>query len=135
MEENKELEALDAFTKKYIKESEVEVPSIDFTKNIMDTILELEDKKKYQYTPLISKKIWFVLLGILGVSIAFVSKGTSIKELYQLEFLKVPNLNWQVPSLFEQVTISNTFLYAGFFFTLLMYVQIYLLKSRFESKL
>lgn len=134
MGEDKHIEELDVFTKKYINEIKEETPSIDFTANIMDAIVQEEQSSIYKAVPLISKKVWFVLAGILAVSMLFVSKGTS------LSWLKIPEVkidylsNIQLPNLFENITVSNLMLSACFFFTVMVFVQIYYLKNHFTRK-
>ncbi|XRE42079.1 hypothetical protein ACIVBQ_000283 [Tenacibaculum discolor] len=135
MGENKDIKELDAFTKKYINEIEAETPSIDFTANIMDAILKEEQSSFYKAAPLISKRVWFVLAGILAVSILFVSKGTSSSWL-QIPEIKMDYLsNIQLPNLFENITVSNLMLSACFFFTVMVFVQIYYLKNHFTRNL
>lgn len=135
MGENKHIEELDAFTKKYIKEIKEEAPSIDFTSNLMNVLLQKENLAIYKATPLISKKVWGILIGLLVVSIFYVSRGTS------LNWVKTPKLNLdfmskiQIPNLFEGITVSNTMLYACFFFTIMIFVQIYVLKNHFTKNI
>ena len=135
MGENKHIEELDAFTKKYIKEIKEEAPSIDFTSNLMNVLLQKENSAIYKATPLISKKVWGILIGLLVVSIFYVSRGTS------LNWVKTPKLNLdfmskiQIPNLFEGITVSNTMLYACFFFTIMIFVQIYVLKNHFTKNI
>lgn len=135
MGENKHIEELDAFAKKYIKEVEIETPSVDFTANIMQHVLHAENSEIYKASPLISKKVWGVLVTVLFVSILYVSRGTS------LGWLKMPKLKldyfsrFQFPNLFEGITVSNTMLYACFFFTVMVFVQIYYLKNHFTKNL
>lgn len=135
MGENKHIEELDAFAKKYIKDIERETPSVDFTANIMDAILQEEQSSIYKAAPLISKKVWFVLAGILIVSILFVSKGASSSWL-QIPEIKMDYLSHvQFPNLFEGIIISDTVLYVCFFFTLMIFIQIYVLKNHFTRNL
>ncbi len=135
MGENKHIEELDAFAKKYINEIESESPSIDFTKNIMDSIQEFEKSEIYKADPLISKKTWSLLIGTLVVSILYVAKGKSIGS---IGFSKI-NLDVfskiKIPNLFESISVSNIMLYACFFFTVLIFAQIYFLKKRFETNI
>ncbi|CAL2103291.1 conserved protein of unknown function [Tenacibaculum sp. 190130A14a] len=134
MGENKHIEELDAFTKKYMKELDVKEPSIDFTANIMQSILQTENAEVFKATPLISKKVWGVLLTILVVSIVYVSRGTS------LNWVKMPKkvLDYipqvQMPNLFENISISNTVLYVSFLFTVMIFLQIFFLKDHFTKK-
>ena len=135
MGEDKNINELDAFSKKYIKEIKIETPSIDFTANLMDTLLQKENSEIYKATALISKKVWFVLVGVLGVCILYVSRGTS------LTWIKMPKVNLdffsriQIPNLFEGITVSNTMLSACFFFTIMFFGQVYLLKNHFTKNL
>ncbi|WP_299157210.1 hypothetical protein [uncultured Tenacibaculum sp.] len=136
MGENKHIEVLDAFAKKYIKEISEETPSVDFTANLMDVLLKEEKSEIYKATPLISKKGWFILIGILVTSILYVSRGTS------LTWVKMPKLNLdgyfskiQISNLFDGITVSNTMLYASFFFTIMIFVQIHYLKNHFTKNL
>lgn len=134
MGESNDIKELDAFVKKYINEIEEETPSIDFTANIMDAILKEEQSSIYKAAPLISKRVWFVLAGILAVSILFVSKGASSSWL-RIPEIKMDYLsNIQLPNLFENITVSNLMLSACFFFTVMVFVQIYYLKNHFTRK-
>jgi len=135
MGENKHIKEFDAFSKKYIKEIKREVPSVDFTANLMDVLLQKENTEIYKATPLISKKVWFILAGFLVTCILYVSRGTS------LAWVKMPKVNLDffsrihIPNLFEGITVSNTMLFACFFFTLMFFGQVYLLKNHFTKDL
>ncbi|WP_435263230.1 hypothetical protein [Tenacibaculum sp. nBUS_03] len=135
MGENKHIEELDIFAKKYIREIKEESPSIDFTANIMNAILDTKKSDIYKASPLISKKVWFLLSTILVASIAYVSKGTSLgwgkMPKVSLNFIDVVH----IPNLFEGIIISNTILYTSFFFTLMVFIQIYFLKGYFIRKI
>lgn len=135
MGENKHIEELDAFAKKYIQEQKVEQPSANFTANIMQSVLRTENVALYKATPLISKKVWGALAAVLIGAIVLVARGSSV------QWLQVPELNLealskiQVPNIFETLTVSKTMLYACFFFTLMIFVQIYFLKGHFAKKI
>jgi hypothetical protein len=133
MGKDKHIKELDAFAKKYIKDIELESPSKGFTVNIMQTILESEKSEVYKAVPLISKKVWFLLIGTLVFCILYVSKGTSSS------WVKMPKINLdflsniQIPNLFEGITVSNTMFLACFFFTIMFFGQIYMLKNYFTK--
>ncbi|SEB44620.1 hypothetical protein SAMN04489761_0766 [Tenacibaculum sp. MAR_2009_124] len=134
MEENKHVDELDVFMKKYVNEIESEMPSIDFTTNIMNTIHTLESKEVFKVKPLISGKTWFVLGLILIVSILFVSQGQSISEL-----ITIPEVSrfssFEIPNISLGITVSNTMLYTCLLFSIMAFVQIYLLKGYFSRRL
>ncbi len=135
MGENKHIEELDAFAKKYIKEVEEEIPSLDFTSNIMDVITETKSNAVFKPTPLISKNVWILLFSLLTICIIYVSKGKSILETWKIPQKFKFKPKFEFPDLFQSISISNTMLYACFFFTLLIFIQMYLFKTRFDKNL
>lgn len=135
MGENKHIEELDAFAKKYVKDVEQELPTFDFTSSVMNKITEVEISSVYKTTPLISKKVWVLLFSLLTVCIVYVSKGKSIFSSWKMpEKFKI-STNIEFPDLFQGITVSNTMLTACFFFTVLIFIQIYLFKNRFEKEI
>lgn len=135
MGENKHIEELDAFAKKYIQEQKVEQPSANFTANIMRSVLRTENVALYKATPLISKKVWGILVAVLVVAIILVARGSSVAWLQLPKFNMEVLSKIQIPNVFEYVTVSKTMLYACFFFTLMIFVQIYFLKGHFAKKI
>lgn len=135
MEENKYIEELDAFAKRYVKEIPQEKLSIDFTAAIMQNILE--DSRSSVFTPkaLISKKGWFLITGLLIVAI-FVPfkqmKETTIK-FPELDFSFLDTV--EIPNLFDLISVSETVLYALFFFGLMVMAQVVFLKGYFEKRI
>lgn len=133
MEENNSNKELDIFTKKYIKELEVSTPSVDFTKSIL---LNLEKSKEvYKATPLISKKMWFFLTGMMVIAIVYVSRGATSLAFTMPEI----NLDFLTPiqTFFSTKTIhiSHTTAYISCLFSVMVLVQIYILKGYFTKKL
>ncbi|TCI90650.1 hypothetical protein [Tenacibaculum sp. M341] len=135
MGENKHIDELDSFAKKYMNDIESEIPSMDFTKNIMTTIEATETSKVFKTEPLISKKVWLLLVVTLIASIFYVYKKSST------QLINLPKIEWDLFSkikifnAFKNIEVSNVTLYACFFFTLLIFVQISFLKNRFEKRL
>lgn len=135
MEENKYIEELDAFAKKYVKEIPQEKPSIDFTAAIMHNIIEESRSSVFTPKALISKKGWFLIIGLLLVAI-FVPfkqmKETSIK-FPELDFSFLDAV--EIPNLFDLISVSNTVLYALFLFGLMVMAQVVFLKGYFEKRI
>ena len=135
MGENKHIEELDAFAKKYVKEVPLEKPSIDFTASIMQTILKENASNVFKAKALITKKGWFLIVSLLLVAI-FVPfkqlKQTSIK-LPEIDFSFMSKI--QIPNLFEYLTVSNTVLYSVFFFGIMIFAQVVFLKGYFEKRI
>lgn len=131
MEENKNTQ-IDAFLKKQIQEMPLESPSKDFTSNLM-SVLEEETSQSTQYVPLISKKIWIGIAALI-VAIFFIpfqeQEGSLMDkvplDLSFLDSIKMPTL--------EGFTISSVALYAIFFFTLMIFAQIFYIKGYFNKR-
>ena len=134
MGENKHIKELGAFARKYVKEIPQEKTSIDFTASIMQTIAKENTYKSLKFSVLISKKVWFVISALVLV-ILFVPFKESEKSL--LSFSKV-DLSFfdkiQIPNLFDSISVSNTVLYAAFFFGIMIIAQVVFLKNHFNKR-
>ena len=132
MGENKHIEELDAFAKKYIKEIETESPSKEFTNSLMKNILTQQNTTVFKATPLISKKGWFVIFTSIIVLffIPFKASEKSIFNTYNFSFFD----NIQIPNLLESLNVSNTFVYSFLFFGLMMVIQVVYLKNHFNKR-
>lgn len=76
MGENKHIDELDAFAKKYIKEEIANnAPSKNFTANIMEVILTEKPQQVYKHNLNLSMSIWFVLGGFIIASISLLFFG------------------------------------------------------------
>jgi len=134
MEDNRHIEALDAFAKKYVKEIKNEQPSLNFTASIMQTIAKESTAKVFKRTVLISKKVWFVI-SVFVLAAVFIPFKASYKGLVNL-----PKVNFsffdkiQITNLFESFSVSNTVLYSVFFFGLMIMAQVVFLKNHFNKR-
>ncbi|WP_439127705.1 hypothetical protein [Polaribacter sp.] len=129
MGENKHIEELDAFAKKYVKEITPEKTSTEFTKNVLNIILEEEKKAIYKPTPIISKKIWLLAAFFIAICCFFLFKVNSTKTIKfpELDFSFFNNLtNYNV---LENISISSSIMYAVVIFSVLALIQIGFLKN------
>ncbi|MBL4644147.1 MAG: hypothetical protein JKY44_11215 [Flavobacteriaceae bacterium] len=136
MGENKHIEEIHAFTKKYVQEIPIESPSLDFTSNLMQKIGELQSfKSAITYKPLISKKAWFIVFAaiIAAVLIPFKSSEESLFNLPELNFSFLEKLNFS--GLLDNINVSNTTLYFAITFSVLVSIQIFYLKGYFEKQI
>mgnify|MGYP000704683358 FL=1 len=134
MGENKNIKELDAFAKKYVKEIEQEKPSLDFTASLMNKIVLETNSEVFKAKALITKKGWFVIATLLlaVVFIPFKTEEKSLLNLPDVDFSFFDKL--QIPNLFESIAVSNTVLYAVFFFGLMIIAQVVFLKNHFDKK-
>jgi len=135
MGENKHIEEIDAFAKKYIKEIPVESPSVDFTANLMHTISQLQTEKTIVYKPLISKKGWFVVVAavIAIIILPFKSSEEGFFTLPEMNLSFLEKLNFS--GVFESVSVSTPILYLAILFSVLIFIQIFYLKGYFEERI
>ncbi len=135
MGENKHIEELDAFAKKYIKEIPKENVSLDFTASVMKNILSEHKVKVFTTKALISKKGWFII-SLFVLAVIFIPFKSSEKNLFnfpELDFSFLDKI--QIFNLFESFTVSNTVLYAISFFGLMFIAQVIFIKNHFDKKL
>lgn len=134
MEENKRNEKLDSFTKKYVKEIEVNKTTLNFTASVMDKII-LENSKEvvFQPKPLLSKKVWFAI-SVVVIVLILVPFQSSEKSFLTFSKLNISFFNKvQLADFLEVNTLSNTLFYAIFFFGLMVIAQIIFLKRHFDK--
>jgi hypothetical protein len=134
MEEINNSKQLDAFAKKYVKEIPTENPSIDFTTSLMNKIVVENQKSVLITKALITKKGWFaIFLSVLAVVlIPFNSTEKSFINVPKLDFSFFESI--QMPNFLESFSVSNTVLYAIFFFGLMFFAQVVFLKNHFNKR-
>jgi hypothetical protein len=135
MEENKHIDELDAFAKKYVKEMKQEKPSFNFTASLMDKIVVENKKSVYKTTALISKKVWFILACIFTAFLFLPFKGS------EKGLIKIPEIDFsfihkiQIPTIFDSISVSNITFFAILLFGFMMMIQVVFLKNHFEKRM
>ncbi|NND63120.1 MAG: hypothetical protein HKN48_07975 [Flavobacteriaceae bacterium] len=125
----KQFDHLEEFTKKVMKESGLEQPSKGFAASVMNKIIE--EGKTVTYTPLISKRGWFIaaILIIACASLFFFLPETEASFITKLP---KPELSF-AGTFFKDLELSKTMIY-GIGFLALFLVQIPFLKRLLEEK-
>lgn len=126
---------IEEFTKFVIKEANVEGPSADFLKKVMDSV-KLENKLSLSnvYKPVISKSVWAV------IAIAFVFLSFFIFIGASQDSMKLPNINFALfneivsTNLFERIHFSDTFTFSFVLFSLLAILQLIIIKNYFNKQ-
>lgn len=133
MGENKHITELDTFAKKYVSELKEEEVPVDFTKNVMHSVLQVTPAYDFKTkNPLISKVGWFFIAIIFtsALYVAFKDKTSlGILDLPKLEFSLTESLQ------IEAFSISLVTVYAFLFFGLMLFIQIYLLNNYFSKRI
>ena len=120
---------IEKFIEKIMAESSLDAPSTDFTLKVMSQILVVEKIKIQQYTPLISRTIWIVIIGSLISLILYASFGN---EQYDSEIGHSYILN--IANIFSGFHFSENTIYAILIVPLMILVQIPLLKNYYDKK-
>lgn len=117
------------FVEKIMASTQLETPSPDFTSKLMAQISVSEPVKTKVYQPLISKWGWMGICSLIAIVILFSAFGNTEKTTLELPFVsKLSNL---VPT----VKISDTTSYAILIVTVMVLVQISVLKKYFDSRI
>lgn len=127
--EDKQLEKLVA---RMMKETTLDTPSIDFTSKVMSQVLATQKSETTIYKPLISTPTFIIIFGGLIFLIAFIltNGNTSSNNTYL-------NLNLNFFTNFNPVRsfhFSKITTYSVVLTTLMLFIQIPLLKNYFDKK-
>lgn len=119
---------------KMMESSALESPSVDFTSQILSKINTLKQSKTMVYEPLISKKIWVLIISgciALVVYAFFSTSSESSSWLSTVDYSKLPNFN--ISERLSTITFSKTMMYAIVLLSLMVFVQIPLLKNYYDK--
>jgi hypothetical protein len=94
----------------------------------MTQVSVVEHSKIKEYKPLISKSVWFAIFGILIAMIAYAFLNESPKSQFDID------LSTKISSLIPTIHFSDTTTYAVLIVTLMVLIQIPLLKNYFDRR-
>lgn len=124
-EEDKNIEK---FIEKVMAETSLETPSFDFTSKIMKQVAVEKEAKVAVYKPLISKPVWYSISAILLAIIAYSFFNGSKETQFDID------LSAKISSLIPNIHFSDTTTYSVLIVTLMVLIQIPILKSYFEKR-
>lgn len=133
---DKQMDRLDAFTSKMVKETKQETPSVNFSKNVMDAIYALETEKELaRNQPLISKKVWLLFVGIIVAATFFLFSNTTMTKnsfLSKIDVSKYSNaISFDMSLGFS---VSNITVYSFVFLAIMVTIQIGYIKNYYNSR-
>ncbi|MGI9549595.1 MAG: hypothetical protein ACR2MT_00235 [Aurantibacter sp.] len=125
---------LDELTGKLLKDFSGETPSFDFTTQLMARVEGLSRSRITRYKPLISKKLWLILIVLIAGIFSYLIFGNVQLEdtwassklldlLPEMSSFKLPDYQ-----------ISNVLLYGVLGFTFFVGVQTLVLKRHFDKR-
>jgi len=124
-EEDKNIEK---FIDKVMAETSLETPSFDFTSKIMAQVSVAKQPKVIEYEPLISKPVWYSIFAIIFGIMAYSFFSESKESQFDID------LSGAISSLIPNVHFSDTTTYSVLIVTLMVLIQIPLLKNYFDKR-
>ncbi|WP_460219796.1 hypothetical protein [Psychroserpens sp. MEBiC05023] len=122
---------LDNLSRKVIGKSSIDSPSFDFTHTVMSQIYALNTSVT-TYKPLISKRVWFVIMVAVVSVFSYVIFGNSSTDIKWLRDLNMQGVSLDV---FPDFKPSQTLVYAVLLFAIMLCIQIPLLKRYFDKRI
>ena len=127
---------LDRLTKKVMKETSLESPSLTFTDSIMSQVETLASRDVTVYKPLISKSVGtLITIGIIALIsyLFFMNSSIQTEALFTLNFEAL--FNNRFTTVLSNIKLSETLMYAVISLGIMLFIQIPLLKNYFDKRL
>ncbi|MFD2823245.1 hypothetical protein ACFS5M_06165 [Lacinutrix iliipiscaria] len=127
--------AIERLVRKVMQDTELKSPSEDFTSQIMSQIEAIESNTITTYKPLISKRVWSVIgFAILAISV-YLFIITPSNETSWFSHVNFESLtNNSIIHTVSSFKMSKTLMYALVFLSIMICVQIPLLKNHFDKR-
>ncbi|MCB0445028.1 MAG: hypothetical protein R2812_07740 [Gelidibacter sp.] len=135
MKENED-KPIEKLITKVMQTSTLETPSFDFSSQVMSHIEAFENNKVIIYQPLISKKVWAVIFGCFVAFMVCIFMTTSKDTSRWTNALNFSMFfNNDISKLLSGVVFSKTTTYILMIATVMLLVQLPMLKSYFDKRL
>ncbi len=125
---------LEKFADKMMKETSVENPSANFTASLMVQVEAAEISRPIVYKPLISKTAWvLIFIAVAGLTGYVITNSQE----FSLQGVIMPDLQTVTENMMRNLTaykFSTISLYASGLLTIMLFVQISLLKNLFNKR-
>lgn len=126
---NNQEEIFDELLRDSIKSTLLDSPSINFSKKVMSSVMNVSVYKSVVYKPLISKNAWLIIIllfTVLFLYFAIYNTNNSAQSLYDINFNFVGEYFYQYKSLFSFSAISNKMY---LIFSVVLLIQLILIKN------
>lgn len=130
---NREDKNIEKLVENLIAETSVESPSVEFTAKVMSGIYAVERNKIFMYKPVISKRAWFIIFGIIAALFAFLIFNTQLTSAGSNFNLTFFNLDKFVKPFFG-IEISSMTANVIVVATIMVFIQIFVLKTYLNKR-
>lgn len=123
---------LEEMTTRIVQDAGLKKPDVDFTSRIMEAV---ESKSLTTvYTPLISKKMWWVIGVIIAAVVGYIFSTNTELTILQDTFLSVSSElpQWKIPRYELDANAPITLVYGVLIMAILLAIEIPLLKRRYN---
>lgn len=125
---------LEEMTEKIVKGAGLKEPTADFASRIMDAIEQQSQSAATVYTPLISKKMWWVIgiavIAVIGFIVSSNVEFTFMQDMVTTIGGEVPQ--WELPKYNLDFAVPSSLVYGFLIMALLLAIEIPLLKRRYN---
>ena len=129
---DKEIEKL---IDKMMKETTLESPSLDFTSQVMSQVLKIKTNKALVYKPLISKWIWYgIFISMLGLMTYLLFNDSAVSGGLFEKYNFGTFTKFRMSNIFSGLHFSRTTLYACVLLTIMLFIQIPILKHHMDKR-
>ncbi len=118
-----------------MKDAPKEQPSVDFTANVMSQLALISNHQSTVYKPLISKKVWGLLVIIVVSLIVFLGVSQPASQSWFQSFDLNSFGNHRILGRFAAIQISGTTKVSIVMFAVMLMIQIPILKRYFDSRI
>ena len=127
---------LEALVSKTMKQSTLESPSFDFTAHVMSQVNVVTQSQSTVYQPLISKRVWAVLFGVVVALLAYILLFGQAQSTGWFSNINFSMLNTdKISNPFSGFQFYKTTVYAISLFALMLLIQIPILKNYFNKRM
>ena len=126
---------IENIVRKVMQDSGKESPSIHFTNQVMAQVEALQSSKITVYKPLISKPIWSMIGFAILATCLYLYLNTPSNEISWLSSINFDAItNNSITQTVSGFKMSKTLMYAIVFLSLMICVQVPLLKNHFDKR-
>ncbi|NRD20631.1 hypothetical protein HNV08_11275 [Winogradskyella eckloniae] len=123
---------IEEFIDNIMSEAGLEQPSLDFTANVMSQVEASSTSNATVYKPLISKPVWFIILGSFIALVGYVVLGNTETTASWTDRLELPEVPF---NLLENISFefSSALMYAFILLALMVSIQVSVVKYYFQK--
>jgi hypothetical protein len=127
---------IEKLVEKAMTKSALESPSSNFTAMVMKQVYASYKSEVTVYKPLISKPMWFAIAVVTILLVSYIIFGLNTAETGWLNFIDLSILtDNKLSNSLSEFKVSKTVLYSVVMFSIMLFIQVPILKNYFNKRL